>query len=76
MYRGVLFGTAIVTLMLTADARLHEILQISVDRFVKPVRIYVVKNADGNAQARSDHQPDRHGRHRRAAFVAEGSHAG
>jgi len=47
MYRGVLFGTAIVTLMLTADARLHEILQISVDRFVKPVRIYVVKNPDG-----------------------------
>ena len=44
---GVLFGTAIVTLMLTADARLHEILQISVDRFVKPVRIYVVKNPDG-----------------------------
>jgi hypothetical protein len=47
LYRGVLFGTAIVTLMLTADARLHEILQISVDRFVKPVRIYVVKNPDG-----------------------------
>ena len=47
LYRGVLFGTAIVTLMLTADARIHEILQISVDRFVKPVRIYVVKNPDG-----------------------------
>jgi len=46
-YRGVLFGTPIVTLMLTADARIHEILQISVDRFVKPVRIYVVKNPDG-----------------------------
>jgi len=46
-YRGVLFGTAIVTLMLTADARIHEILQISADRFVKPVRIYVVKNPDG-----------------------------
>ena len=44
MYRGVLFGTAIVTLMLTADARVHEILQISADRFVKPVR---VKNPDG-----------------------------
>ena len=47
LYRGVLFGTAIVTLMLTADARIHEIMQISVDRFVKPVRIYVVKNPDG-----------------------------
>jgi hypothetical protein len=46
-YRGVLFGTAIVTLMLTADARIHEILQISVDRFVRPVRIYIVKNPDG-----------------------------
>ncbi len=46
-YRGVLFGTAIVTLMLTADARIHEILQISADRFVTPVRVYVVKNADG-----------------------------
>src|SRR5438105_9593338 len=46
-YRGVLFGTAVVTLMLTADARIHEILQISVDRFVKPVRVYVVKNRDG-----------------------------
>src|SRR5207249_270483 len=44
LYRGVLFGTAVVTLMLTADARIHEILQISVDRFVKPVRVYVVKN--------------------------------
>jgi hypothetical protein len=46
-YRGVLFGTAIVTLMLTADARIHEILQISVDRFVRPVRLYIVKNPDG-----------------------------
>ena len=46
-YRGVLFGTAVVTLMLTADARVHEILQISADRFVKPVRVYVVKNPDG-----------------------------
>jgi hypothetical protein len=46
-YRGVLFGTAVVTLMLTADARIHEILQISADRFVKPVRVYVVKNPDG-----------------------------
>ena len=46
-YRGVLFGTAIVTLMLTADARIHEILQISADRFVAPVRVYVVKNPDG-----------------------------
>ena len=46
-YRGVLFGTAIVTLMLTADARIHEILQISADRFVTPVRVYVVKNPDG-----------------------------
>ena len=46
-YRGVLFGTAIVTLMLTADARIHEIMQISTDRFVKPVRVYVVKNPDG-----------------------------
>ena len=42
-----LFGTAIVTLMLTADARIHEILQISADRFVQPVRVYVVKNSDG-----------------------------
>src|SRR6266702_1503624 len=47
LHRGVLFGTAIVTLMLTADARIHEILQISADRFVKPVRVYVVKNPDG-----------------------------
>jgi hypothetical protein len=46
-YRGALFGTALVTLMLTADARAHEVLQISADRFVRPVRIYVVKNADG-----------------------------
>jgi len=46
-YRGALFGTAIVTLMLTADARIHEILQISADRFVKPVRVYIVKNPDG-----------------------------
>jgi hypothetical protein len=46
-YRGVLYGTAIVTLMLTADARIHEILQISADRFVKPVRVYIVNNRDG-----------------------------
>ena len=46
-YRGVLFGTAAVTLMLTADARIHEILQISVARFVRPVRVYIVKNLDG-----------------------------
>ncbi len=46
-YRGVLFGTTIVTSMLTADARIHEILQISIDRFVKPVRVYIVKNPDG-----------------------------
>jgi hypothetical protein len=46
-FRGVLFGTAIVTLMLTADARIHEILQISLDRFVRPVRLYIVKNPDG-----------------------------
>jgi hypothetical protein len=46
-YRGVLFGSAIVTLMLTADARAHEVLQISADRFVRPVRVYVVKNTDG-----------------------------
>jgi len=46
-YHGVLFGSAMVTLMLTADARIHEILQISADRFVKPVRVYVVKNPDG-----------------------------
>jgi hypothetical protein len=49
-YRGVLFGTAVVTLMLTADARIHEILQISADRFVKPVRVYVVKNPDGTSK--------------------------
>ena len=54
-YRGVLFGTAIVTLMLTADARAHEILQISADRFVKPVRVYVVKNPDGTPK-RDRHQ--------------------
>jgi hypothetical protein len=46
-YRGVLYGTAIVTLMLTADARIHEILQISADRFVKPMRVYIVKGPDG-----------------------------
>jgi hypothetical protein len=46
-YRGALFGTALVTLMLTADAGAHEVLQISTDRFVRPVRIYVVKNPDG-----------------------------
>src|SRR5438128_10389400 len=46
-FRGVLFGTATVMLMLTADARIHELLQISADRFVKPVRVYVVKNPDG-----------------------------
>ncbi len=46
-YRGVLFRTATVTLMLTADARIHEILQISADHFVKPVRVYLVKNPDG-----------------------------
>lgn len=50
IYRGVLYGTAIVTLMLTADARIHEILQISADRFVKPVRVYVVKNRDGTSK--------------------------
>jgi hypothetical protein len=42
-----LFGSAFVLLMLTADARSHEVLQISADRFVRPVRIYLVKNADG-----------------------------
>jgi hypothetical protein len=41
-YRGVLFGTAIVTLMLTADARIHEILQISVDRFNAPSHCFRV----------------------------------
>jgi hypothetical protein len=46
VYRGILFGSAFVTLMLTADARSHEVLQISADRFVRPVRIYVVKRAD------------------------------
>ncbi len=33
--------------MLTADARIHEILQISVDRFDKPARMYIVKGPDG-----------------------------
>jgi hypothetical protein len=47
MYRGALFGSAIVILMLTASTRSHEVLQISADRFVTPVRVYVVKNADG-----------------------------
>jgi hypothetical protein len=46
-YHGVLFGAASVTLMLTADAHIHELLQISVDRFVRPVRLYIVKNPDG-----------------------------
>ena len=46
-YRGVLFGTAIVTLMLTSDARINELLQISVDRFVWPARLYMLKNPDG-----------------------------
>ena len=50
VYRGVLFGSAFVLLMLTADARSHEVLQISADRFVRPVRIYVVKNADGTTK--------------------------
>src|SRR5437899_10035300 len=40
-------GISRASLMLTADARIHELLQISVDRFVKPVRVYVVKNPDG-----------------------------
>ena len=74
-YRGVLFGTAIVTLMLTADARIHEILQISTDHFVKPVRVYVVKNPDGTPKYDSDHQEGRHGCDRRAAFAAEGPQA-
>jgi hypothetical protein len=56
-YRGVLFGTAFVTLMLTADARIHELLQISADRFVKPARVYIVKNPDGTPK----HDPLTHG---------------
>jgi hypothetical protein len=47
VYRGILFGSAFVTLMPTSDARAHEVLQISADRFVRPVRIYMLKNADG-----------------------------
>jgi hypothetical protein len=47
LYRGVLYGTAIVTLMLTADARIGEVMQVSADRFVKPARLYVLKNPDG-----------------------------
>src|SRR5260221_4513379 len=45
--RGWLFGPAWLTLTLPADARIHEILQISADRFVKPVRVYIVKGPDG-----------------------------
>ena len=33
--------------MLTASTRSHKVLQISANRFVTPVRVYVVKNADG-----------------------------
>src|SRR5689334_23015951 len=47
MYRGALFGSAIVILMLTASTRSHEVLQISADRFVTPVCVYVVNNVDG-----------------------------
>jgi hypothetical protein len=47
VYRGILFGTAFAMLMLTANARSHDVLLISADRFVRPVRVYVVKNADG-----------------------------
>jgi hypothetical protein len=32
---------------LTFNTRIHEILQISADHFVTPVRVYVVKNPDG-----------------------------
>ena len=71
LYRGVLFGTAIVTLMLTADARIHEILQISVDRFVKPGPYLRRQEPRRHTQARSGHQPHRHGRHRRTTPLAE-----
>jgi hypothetical protein len=53
LHRGVLFGTAIVTLMLTADARIREILQISVDRFVKPRPYLRRQESRRHAQARS-----------------------
>jgi hypothetical protein len=36
--------------MLTADAGAHEVLQISADRFVRPVRMFVVKNPDGSSK--------------------------
>jgi hypothetical protein len=47
LYRGVLYGTAITTLMLTADARIGEVMQVSADRFIRPARLYVLKNPDG-----------------------------
>jgi hypothetical protein len=50
LYRGVLYGTAITTLMLTADARIGEVMQVSEDRFVKPARLYVLKNPDGTSK--------------------------
>lgn len=42
-----LYGTAIVLLMLTSDARIGEVMQVSEDRFVRPARLYVLKNPDG-----------------------------
>jgi hypothetical protein len=47
LYRGVLYGSAIVLLMLTSDARIGEVMQVSADRFVKPARLYVLKHPDG-----------------------------
>jgi hypothetical protein len=47
LYRGVLYGSAIVMLMLTSDARIGEVIQVSEDRFVSPARLYVLKNPDG-----------------------------
>ncbi len=47
LYRGVLYGSAIVMLMLTSDARIGEVMQVSEDRFVRPARLYVLKNPDG-----------------------------
>jgi hypothetical protein len=47
LYRGILYGSAIVMLMLTSDARIGEVMQVSEDRFVRPARLYVLKNPDG-----------------------------
>jgi hypothetical protein len=47
LYRGVPYGSAIVTLILTADGRIGEVMKVSDDRWVRPARLYVLKNHDG-----------------------------